>query len=82
MTATLQSVLALEVGRAGDGYRAADGRNRVSQLVGEHGQELVLAPIGVDQPRLGHLPRRDVFDRAHMADGPAGLAFYGTRAHM
>ncbi len=60
--------LALQLRRARDGDGAADGRQRIAQLVREHRQELVLAPVGVDQPGLGHLPRRDVLDRADVAD--------------
>ena len=37
-----------------DRHRVADRRERVAQLVGERGQELVLAPVGVAQ-RLLHL---------------------------
>ena len=63
--------LALQLRRARDGDRAADGRQRIAQLVREHRQELVLAPVGVEQPGLGHLPRGDVLDRADVADGRA-----------
>jgi hypothetical protein len=36
--------------------------------VGEHGEELVFAAVGVEQLLLGLLARRDVFDGADVTD--------------
>src|SRR4029079_1211613 len=54
----------LEPWRPRDERRVADGGQRVAQLVREHGEELVLAAVGVEQLLFGLLARRDVFDGA------------------
>ena len=53
-----------------------DRRQRVAQLVGQHGQELVLAPVGVPQLLLGPLPLGDVLAGADHADRLARRASF------
>src|SRR5260370_875869 len=48
----------------------ADGGERVAELVGEHGQKLVLAPVRLAQRLLGALPLRDVAGGPLYANGP------------
>jgi hypothetical protein len=44
------------LGELHDLQRVADRRQRVAQLVGERGEELVLAAVGVAQRLLGDAP--------------------------
>ena len=55
------------VRQAHDLERVADRRERIAQLVGEGGEELVLAAVGAAQRLLDRLARGDVDDRAEHA---------------
>jgi len=57
---------------AEDGDGVADRRQRIAQLVREHGEEIVLAPLGFAQRLLGELAVVDIGDYRHPAVGGAG----------
>jgi hypothetical protein len=49
----------------------ADRRQRVAQLVAEHGEKLILAPVRLDQGLLGQLELADVLGGAETAEHPS-----------
>ena len=58
--------------------RVADRRERVAQLVGEHREELVLAPVGVLQRALRVAPLGDVAEDQHDAHDAAAPSRIGA----
>ena len=66
---------------AQDLERVADRRQRVAQLVRQHGEELVLAPVGLAQRLLGAAHVVDVDRREHVADELRRQARHADRLH-
>ena len=78
ITSWLQRFCAsVAAGRLRDQRGLADRRERIAQLVRERREELVLAPVGFAQRRLGALAARDLALRRlvqpRVVDGDRGL---------
>ena len=64
--------------RAQQLHGVADGGQRVAQLVGQHRQELVLAPVGLAQRLFGLLALGDIHRHAEVAQRSAGALSYSA----
>ena len=61
--------------RIEDAHGVANGRERIAQLVRQRGEELVLAPVGLEQRALGVLEAADVeIDAGPALDAPGLVA--------
>jgi hypothetical protein len=63
--------------RIEDAHGIANRRERIAQLVGQRGQELVLAPVGLEQGTLRVLETADVEVDARPALDASGLVADG-----